>query len=316
MVDVSIMCILFATKGHPEYELILISNRDEFFERETHITCWHNNDSILSPYDMAKRKFDTTADVFGTWIGINRSGRVATILNLKSDEVKTIDQFVKPKSRGLIPFTYLLNGRCDDALDFDEWDNYMKFKESYPNLGLTGDFNFFYGDIKKSEYRIIDSVGHTYKVLDEKNGLNMVTSNDLYRKDKSKTYWKKINRGKELLAKFLVETKDNDKDTIIQKCFELSSDCTLNGDSHIIKDPTITSETIFVPPLECKVDIDTGLTPSNGKYFGTRSQIVLLVDKNKHVTFIEHIIHTNDDDIHQFSASNPKNTERIEFDIN
>ena len=90
------MCILFATRAHPNYELILISNRDEFYERKTHNTCWHNNDLILSPYDMTKQQNDSKT--FGTWFGINRNGKVASLLNLKLESKSDLKQLVKPRS--------------------------------------------------------------------------------------------------------------------------------------------------------------------------------------------------------------------------
>lgn len=106
------MCILFATREHPDYELIMISNRDEFLERKTHSTCWHNDDFILSPYDLARIGAGQSNDTFGTWTGVNRKGRVATVLNLRICDELDMKRMIGERSRGALPFVFLMIGRA------------------------------------------------------------------------------------------------------------------------------------------------------------------------------------------------------------
>lgn len=313
------MCILFATREHPNYELILISNRDEFFERETHNTCWHNNGYILSPYDMAKKHIDFQDEMgtFGTWLGINRKGRISNILNLRLESSSSLQLLVKPKSRGIIPFIYLSTD--PERTKIKEWDTYEKFELKYSNLSHSGDFNFFYGDIKEKTYRIIDSLGHTFNVLDDNNNGSFVLSNNIFDVD-SKFEWNKIKLGRKKWENLINDTKDcTNDDNIISHCFKLASICSIEEEVrstpyHI--NPRVTFDTIYVPPLGCDSNEDIGLTLTKGNYYGTRSQIVVLVSRDsKHVTVVEKVLHTSDSDINVNSADNPKEMRRFHFDL-
>ncbi|CCF57186.1 hypothetical protein KAFR_0C01930 [Kazachstania africana CBS 2517] len=312
------MCILFATRSHKEYELILISNRDEYLGRKTHETCWHNDNFILSPYDMSREE-NHGNKIFGTWLGMNKKGKIATILNLRRFSSIDLKELVKPRSRGLIPFTFLYSDWTNED-SFEEWETFEKFKSKYPFLQSSGDFNFFYGDIKEGNYRIIDSLGNTFKVLDN-NNRNMIISNDLYQhKDEyeGKPTWGKIKIGAERLNKFLKETERSNEDEVLAKCFELASYCSIDSSITREENPNkeLAAETIYVPPLKVCPDEDIGLTKTNGKYYGTRTQIVVLVHKDrKHVTLVEHTIHNSDEEIYKYSGLNPKEVQRLDFTI-
>ncbi|CAB4252012.1 similar to Saccharomyces cerevisiae YGR127W Putative protein of unknown function [Maudiozyma barnettii] len=313
------MCILFATRSHPGYELILISNRDEFFERSTHDTCWHTNSSILSPYDMARTHGSTASksEIFGTWIGINRGGRVANILNLRPADTLPNKSSKGPKSRGIIPFMFLNTNSLKDS--FDNWNSFENFQKQYPDLTQSGDFSLFYGDINKKEYRIIDTYGQTFPVLDKDDGYSFVLSNNTFNINENRQ-WIKTKSGLQELQQMIKRTKNNCTDeNMLSECFNLASTCTIPQEIrdetyHI--NPTVTYDTIFVPPLGNEDDEDVGLTSTKGKFYGTRSQIVILVSKDsKHVTYEEKVLHTSDTDILINSSSNPKSINKFQFDI-
>ena len=313
------MCILFATRSHPNYELILISNRDEFFERDTHNTCWHTNFSILSPYDMARNKKTPSgnSETFGTWIGINKSGRIANILNLRPADTPANKSSKGKVSRGVIPYTFLKTDSNKDK--FSNWDSFENFEHQYPNLPCSGAFNFFYGDIKSKSYRIIDTFGQTFKVLDQNDNDSFVLSNNIFNIEKSKQ-WSKTVFGLKKLKDFVNKTKDESQDSVIlEECFKLASICSVreeirNHPYHA--DPAVTYDTIFVPPLGSNDGEDVGLTVTKGDIYGTRSQIVILVSENsKHVTYVEKVLHTSDSDCSTNSATNPKDVHEFEFDI-
>lgn len=77
------MCILISSTSHPEYPFILLSNRDEFFERNTKTA--HIRESgdgkVISPLDMERAEH-------GTWIALSDSGKLAVLLNYMEDEGK------------------------------------------------------------------------------------------------------------------------------------------------------------------------------------------------------------------------------------
>ncbi len=70
------MCLItFAYKVHPEYDLILLANRDEFRNRAFNSAHrWGEFQQVISGIDL-------TAN--GTWTGITASGKIAVITNFR-----------------------------------------------------------------------------------------------------------------------------------------------------------------------------------------------------------------------------------------
>src|SRR5258706_5811939 len=73
------MCIaLLAWQSHPDYPLVLASNRDEFYARSTRPAAWRGQSvSLLAGRDE---------EAGGTWLGVNRSGRFALVTNVRSPQ--------------------------------------------------------------------------------------------------------------------------------------------------------------------------------------------------------------------------------------
>lgn len=71
------MCLaVLAWQSHPDYPLILASNRDEFYTRSTRPASWWGQSvSLLAGRDE---------EAGGTWLGINRSGRFALVTNVRA----------------------------------------------------------------------------------------------------------------------------------------------------------------------------------------------------------------------------------------
>lgn len=71
------MCIaVLAWHSHPEYPLILASNRDEFYARGARPAAWWGQSvSLLAGRDE---------EAGGSWLGINRSGRFALVTNVRA----------------------------------------------------------------------------------------------------------------------------------------------------------------------------------------------------------------------------------------
>lgn len=90
------MCILaFAKNVIPEYPLILIGNRDEFFHRPTKSAFWWDN-GILAGQDL---------EAGGTWLGINKQGKFATLTNYR--DIPSIKSNVRSRGELTVDF---LNG--------------------------------------------------------------------------------------------------------------------------------------------------------------------------------------------------------------
>jgi uncharacterized protein with NRDE domain len=70
------MCVIFfAFKQHSEYPLVLLANRDEFYERPTAAAhFWQDAPDIYAGRDLVHG---------GTWLGITKSGRFAAVTNYR-----------------------------------------------------------------------------------------------------------------------------------------------------------------------------------------------------------------------------------------
>lgn len=71
------MCLInFAFQHHPSYPLILVGNRDEFYERPTQALHWweETDNFILAGKDLQEG---------GTWMGINKAGQFGALTNFR-----------------------------------------------------------------------------------------------------------------------------------------------------------------------------------------------------------------------------------------
>lgn len=73
------MClVLIALDSHPDYSLIVAANRDEFYDRPTAPAAfWADAPSVLAGSDLKAG---------GTWLGIDRQGRLAAVTNYRQGE--------------------------------------------------------------------------------------------------------------------------------------------------------------------------------------------------------------------------------------
>ena len=70
------MCLIaFALNEHPEYPLIMVANRDEFFARPTsYASYWEDQPHVLAGRDLKGQ---------GTWMGMNTKGKLAAVTNFR-----------------------------------------------------------------------------------------------------------------------------------------------------------------------------------------------------------------------------------------
>ena len=72
------MClILFAWRMHPQHQLVLAANRDEFHARASSIAgFWTDRPDLLGGRDL---------ESMGTWLGVTRAGRIAAVTNVREE---------------------------------------------------------------------------------------------------------------------------------------------------------------------------------------------------------------------------------------
>ncbi|MDA8403491.1 MAG: NRDE family protein [Desulfobacteraceae bacterium] len=180
--------ILFSYLNHPDYKLILASNRDEFYERPTRpLDFWGADKKVLAGKDERS---------LGTWLGVTTHGKIAAITNYR-DPASVKD--VAP-SRGLLVSRYLesdkkpgdyLEGLRSDSLAYNGF-----------NL-LAGDTNSLYYFSNRRPY--IESI---------KPGIHGLSNAFL------DTPWPKVETGKNNLDRILKRQRTID----IEDLFDLLAD--------------------------------------------------------------------------------------------
>ena len=69
------MCLIaLVWQQHADYPLVVVANRDEFFERPTADATWWTDQPLLAGRDLRGG---------GTWLGVSRSGRFAALTNYR-----------------------------------------------------------------------------------------------------------------------------------------------------------------------------------------------------------------------------------------
>lgn len=89
------MCLVaLAFRQHPEYPLVVVANRDEFYDRKASAAhFWDDHPNLLAGRDL---------QAGGTWFGVNRFGQWATVTNYPGGDVSA-----EMRSRGDLPRHFL-----------------------------------------------------------------------------------------------------------------------------------------------------------------------------------------------------------------
>lgn len=234
------MCLIFISlRNNPTYKLIVAANRDEFYNRKTapaHF--WEDHPGVLGGRDL---------EASGTWLGVNRNGRISMITNYR--DLKNI----KPQapSRGKLVSEYLLRqGGPDEYLQgvAAEAPNYNGF-----NL-IVGDTDalFYYSNYKNS----IEPLSA---------GLHGLSNHLL------NTPWPKVKKGLQKFQPLLNDTVVN-PDHLLDALY----------DAEVAVDAELPDTGIG---LERERLLSSMFIKSPG--YGSRSSTVVMVDNLNNVQFVE-----------------------------
>ncbi|KAM9329665.1 transport and Golgi organization protein 2 homolog [Gastrophryne carolinensis] len=254
------MCIIFF-KFDPRpvstnaYRLILAANRDEYYHRPAKpADFWGTNHEILSGLDMEPGKEG------GTWLGITKRGKFSALTNYLQPKID-----LNAKGRGSLVSNYLKS-------DLDSF-SYMKLISEEGQL--YNPFNLLAAEFHNTKEDLIYYYG-------SKAGTPPVKLNPgLYGLSCSllDTPWKKLQHGKSLFAEILKRSQDIAKEDLVQELIKM-----MNNQEPQIPDPAIEQQgKDFIIPIfnsYCAVCV-------RSPGYGTRTNTIILVDKQGHVTFTE-----------------------------
>ncbi|WP_298628466.1 NRDE family protein [uncultured Legionella sp.] len=180
---------------HPLFPLIILSNRDEFYQRSSSpADYWIEHPYIFSGRDLQEG---------GTWLGVNRSGHFSLITNYRNP----VEHRSSMKSRGRLVANYLIE--CKQYLP-EEYLNKIKLEaQQYNNFNLlvgSMDQIYFYSNVENKVKKLSSGIyGLSNHLLD--------------------TPWHKVNRAKELINNLNEQfITSNTSEQIIELFFPILSD--------------------------------------------------------------------------------------------
>jgi uncharacterized protein with NRDE domain len=269
------MCILLTTNGHHQFPFILISNRDEFFARETQRAHLHsyNNAPVLSPEDLARIDH-------GTWLALNpETAQLAVLVNYREGPKLTVN----PVSRGVLPLEYVTSkarSRCAFLND-------LRSRFGSDILEAIGGFSLMFGTIGGTFDVVSNKTCDDFKVFLEQGEVHGLSNS------KFDEPWPKVLVGEEKLKEVL-RKNITEKETLVDELFKVLS---FNSMGNLTPDFEANyhniENSIFVPPLLVR-DFTRGNVLA-GKYYGTRTQTVILQDLDGKISYIERNLHSSDD---------------------
>lgn len=255
--------------NHPDYSLVLISNRDEVFERETETAALRFDDQVVCSIDKLNG---------GTWLGVNvRAKKFAVVLNVQTN----VRALPITKSRGALPMVYLLDPRVTPENSLNGFED---FAQIYPDIENTRHFSLVYGffDTTPVQPTVIsvgdDNIARSRKLVEER--LFVLTNNKL---DQDFEQWPKYQFGLDALKNLHRHSGDK----LIERCLEISTTSTFpaidfSKEYTFQESKKFVKQSIFIP--KHKVNID-------GKHFtyGTRTTTVIMVNrKTGSIDYVEH----------------------------
>lgn len=235
------MClILLAINRHPEYPLILAANRDEFFARPTRSAdFWEDAPAVLGGRDL---------EAGGSWLGVDRSGRLAAVTNVREPPQKKMGLV----SRGRLVSDYLTS-------PVEPW---LYLQDVIRRQSHFDAYNLLVG--WRTEIYFHASGRNAFQKLDD--GIYGITNGEL------DCPWPKVIRGKAVLHDWLESRASMDAEAL----FEILADTT-GADDAALPDTGV--------GLEVERRLASIFIHMDG--YGTRCSTVLAMDSKGEVLFFE-----------------------------
>ncbi|MCM0045631.1 MAG: NRDE family protein [Burkholderiaceae bacterium] len=191
------MClIVFAWKLIPQCPLVLAANRDEFFERPTRPAgWWDDHPDVYAGRDL---------QAGGTWLGIDRRGRIAALTNIRNGQAPAADK----RSRGELVANFL-GGDAEPRAYLDQ------VRET---AGHYNGFNLLIGD-EQALYWVSNEGATEFKSLEP--GIYGLSNGTL------DAPWPKVVRAKAQFASLLCTGAPDDA------YYEMLADTTRPADSRL-----------------------------------------------------------------------------------
>lgn len=244
------MCVIYIAFGqHPDHPLILLANRDEYYARPSLAAAyWDDLQEIYAGRDLVGG---------GTWLGVNKNGRIAAVTNYRDPNAPT-----GVISRGQLVAEYLRSN--ENPREYLE--TVMRNGEHYSG------FNLIVGEISSRCEQLFYCSNRGNEIVELKKGIYGLSNHLL------DTPWPKVKKGKTRLSKLMDAGSAND-DQLLE----------ILADEKLAEDDELPSTGI---PIEAEKALSAVFirTPN----YGTRSSTLVKFDSNFTWTFDERLSDAED----------------------
>ncbi|WP_444937094.1 NRDE family protein [Microbulbifer sp. JMSA004] len=244
------MCLLlFAYQCHPKYPLLLIANRDEFYQRPTAAAEHWPGTGLIAGRDLEAQ---------GTWAGVS-PGRVAAVTNIREPGTP---EPVGALSRGEIPQKFLSQQISPE--------HFIHYLESQQYRG----FNALLFDIQNQNS--LFCTGNRHKPFTFEPGIHGISNGA------PDEPWPKVERGKAGLAE-IIPAADQlvTIESFVEPALALLKDRTRAPDQQLPHTGLPLEIERALSPIFIQIDADSSATEPmlrNGGY-GTRASTVITIDQ-------------------------------------
>jgi uncharacterized protein with NRDE domain len=191
------MCVIFlALEQHRDHRVLLLANRDEFYDRPTAAAdYWEDFPAILAGRDLVAG---------GTWLGVTVTGRFAAVTNYRDPAASR-----GSRSRGELVAGFLKSGAA--PADYAEMIR--------ANVHDFSGFNLIVGEANEDRLDVRYVASRAHAVAKLKAGTYGLSNHLL------DTAWPKVTLGKERFARLLAR-----KHISHERAFDLLADATIAAD--------------------------------------------------------------------------------------
>ncbi|EGG09418.1 uncharacterized protein MELLADRAFT_61092 [Melampsora larici-populina 98AG31] len=294
------MTLQFSLGGGFE-KRVIASNRDEFLARSTENAKWH---SFGKEKEKEENNVISGLDLIGggTWLGytkrLNRFGFLTNLSNITPPMQK--------KSKWISREEYLQEIKDNSALDLMDGYN-LVIGEIQKNGEEVIMDSFCNRQTHHNEIQINSNFYQKSRVEEYKeNGI----SNGI-KSDEEENEWIKVKLGKDLLTKRMIkESEESNQEKLIEDLFDILSQTDPN-------DEALPKNILIRPHHRLNEPSDI---PNRQTWYGTKTQTLVLVSRNKKVTFIERDAYAIIDSMDHLGlpvwlGDDRKSWRRFEFDI-
>jgi uncharacterized protein with NRDE domain len=304
------MCIALLSTAHPEYPLVLLSNRDEFLDRPTAPAHWWQ-----SPHDHVLGGRDLQRPEQGTWLGLTKDGRIAILTNFRDEG----SEITRDKSRGAIVSAYLNKPATEKESD----EEFARRLVEEVGINDVGGFSLVFGHLQPSADGSLSGLSIISNRTTDPSDLIRIAekSGEVYGLSNSHfgdLTWPKIVYGEQLLRQAINAsvTRQDSQERFVESLFAVLQVDTFpklpKGEDFTVYALQMRNS-IFIPRVggrgiesessdglkSAKADDESsnhaGVEVGGGAGgYGTQKQTVVLVDRSGKVTFIEKTLYDQD----------------------